>query len=70
MNDVSVDNAVENVSANETEVPVNRCESSCDKGPLLTVIVRNILMSVVEVRNSHYCNVNHLTTRNHPGVFD
>lgn len=44
-----LDDAVEEVLANETELTVNSGESTLDVGPALSSVVRNIGVVVVEV---------------------
>lgn len=49
VDDVLLDDAVEEVLANETELTVNGGESTLDVGPALSGVVRNIGVVVVEV---------------------
>lgn len=51
VNDMRIDNAVEDVTANEAEITIDGCESARHEGPALAIIVGDILVSMVEVRN-------------------
>ena len=49
VNDVLLNDTVENVLANETELAVNSGESTLDVGPALGGVVRKLGVVVVEV---------------------
>lgn len=52
MHDVSVDNAVEDVPANEAEITIDCGQGSSNERPALAVVVREVLVRVVEVGDS------------------
>jgi hypothetical protein len=49
VNNVVLNDAVEEVAADETKLAVNGGNGALDKGPVLSIIVRHILVGVVEV---------------------
>lgn len=63
VNNVGIDDTVEDVATNETEIAIDSCESSRDEGPPLTIVMRKILVGMVKVRNGNCCSVNQ---QNHP----
>lgn len=52
MHDVSIDNAVEDVPANEAEITIDCGQGSSNERPALAVVVREVLVRVVEVGDS------------------
>lgn len=44
-----LNDAVEQVATNEAELSVHGCEGALDKGPVLSLVVRHLHVSVVEV---------------------
>jgi len=53
VDNVCLNDAVEQVSANEAEVPIDGRESTLDKGPVLGIKMREIGMRVMKVGNGH-----------------
>lgn len=51
VNDVVLDDAVEDVAADEAEFTINGRKRALDKGPLVGLVVGRILVGVVQVRN-------------------
>ena len=51
MDDVVLDDAVEDVAADETEFAIDSGSSALDEAPLIGFVVRGILVGVVEVRD-------------------
>jgi hypothetical protein len=49
VNNVMLNNAVEQVAANEAELSVDGGQSTLDKGPVLGVIVRHLHVGVVQI---------------------
>lgn len=49
VNNVVLDDAVEQVATNEAKLSVHGCEGALDKGPVLSLVVRHLHVSVVEV---------------------
>jgi len=47
MDNVGVDNAMEEVTANEAKISINCCQRALDKGPTVLVVVRHVRMRVV-----------------------
>lgn len=60
VNNVGVDDAVEDVTTNEAKVTVDSCEGSSHESPALAIVVRDIFMSMVKVRDGNYNNVSRL----------
>lgn len=48
-----LNNAVEKVTANESEITINSGQSTLDKGPVLGIKVRDVDVGVVEVGNGN-----------------
>lgn len=57
VDNVLLDDAVEDVLANEAEVAVNGGESALDKGPAVLVVVVDVGVVVVEVGDGDYGGV-------------
>lgn len=53
VNNVVLNDAVEQVAANETEFSVHGCEGALDKGPALSLIVRHLHVGVVQVSDGN-----------------
>lgn len=51
VNNVVLNDAVEQVATNEAEFSVHSCEGALDKGPVLSLVVGDLHVSVVEVGN-------------------
>lgn len=54
MNDVVLDNAVEDVTANEAEFTVNGGHGALDESPVLGIVVSRILVGVVQIGDGNY----------------
>lgn len=53
MNNVVLNDAVEEVAADEAKLAVNSRQSALDKGPVLGIIVRHLQVSVVQVSDGN-----------------
>lgn len=53
VHDVSVDDAMEDVTANETEITIDSCQGSRNERPALGLVVWDILVRVVKVGDSN-----------------
>lgn len=51
VDNVCLDDAVEEISANEAKVTINGRESTLDKGPVLGIKMREVGMCVMKVGN-------------------
>jgi hypothetical protein len=62
VDDVVLDDAVEEVTANEAKLPVDRGEGALNEGPAARLVVRDLKVSMVQVGDGH-CNlsVNHIS---------
>ena len=54
VDNVGIDDTMEQVAANEPEITVNCSKSTLDKGPGISLIVRQLWMSVMQIGNSDY----------------
>jgi hypothetical protein len=52
VNDVVLDDAVENVAADETEVTVDSGCCALEEGPFVGFVVGSLRVSVMKIRNS------------------
>lgn len=57
MNNVVLNDAVEDVAADEAKVTVNGGGSALDEGPLISLIVLGLRVSVVKVSNGNCKNI-------------
>ncbi len=53
VNDVVLNDAVEEMASNEAKVAIDSGQRALDKGPVLSLKVRNIYMGVVQVGNGN-----------------
>jgi hypothetical protein len=54
MHDMVLNDAVEDVAANEAKFTVNSRKGTLDESPLVCLVVRRLGMSVVQVGNGNY----------------
>lgn len=53
MDNMRIDDAVEDVTADKAEITIDSCESSRDECPPLAIVVRHVLVGMVKVRNGN-----------------